>query len=96
MTENGKVIGIQYPTGGGGLINKVSCSFNGFCGASEQEAGAHVTCRQIICWQFGADSSIILKFIALRVEARGDGPFFFLYRVFNSSLVDSTYDCKTR
>ena len=24
---------------------------------------------------FGADLSIILKFIALRVEARGDGPF---------------------
>ena len=26
---------------------------------------------QISRWQFGADSSIILKFIALRVEARG-------------------------
>ena len=43
----------------------LSCSF---CGASEQEAGAHVTCR------FGAESSIILKFIALRVKARGKGP----------------------
>ena len=29
---------------------------------------------QISRWQFGADLSIILKFIALRVEARGDGP----------------------
>ena len=26
-------------------------------------------------WQFGADSSIILEFMALRVKARGDGPF---------------------
>ena len=26
-------------------------------------------------WQFGADSSIILEFIALRVKARGNGPF---------------------
>ena len=41
------------------------------CGAREQEAGAHVTSR----WQFGADSSIILEFIAPRVKARGDGPF---------------------
>ena len=31
--------------------------------------------RQISQWQFGADSSIILEFIALRVKARGDGPF---------------------
>ena len=30
---------------------------------------------QISRWQFGADSSIILKFIAFRVKARGDGPF---------------------
>ena len=30
---------------------------------------------QIIRWQFGADSSIILEFIALRVKSRGDGPF---------------------
>ena len=27
---------------------------------------------QISRWQFGADSSIILQFIALRVKARGD------------------------
>ena len=26
-------------------------------------------------WQLGADSSIILEFIALRVKASGDGPF---------------------
>ena len=36
----------------------LSCSCDGFCGASEQ------------------DSSIILKFIALRVEVHGDGFFF--------------------
>ena len=30
---------------------------------------------QISQWQFGADSSIILEFIALRVKARGDAPF---------------------
>ena len=30
---------------------------------------------QISRWQFGADSSIILEFIAVRVKARGDGPF---------------------
>ena len=29
---------------------------------------------QISRWQFGADLLIILKFIALHVEARGDGP----------------------
>ena len=31
----------------------------------------------------------------LCVKARGDGPFV-LYPAFNSSLVDSTYDCKTQ
>ena len=30
---------------------------------------------QISRWLFGADSSIILEFIALRVKARGDGLF---------------------
>ena len=30
---------------------------------------------QISRRQFGTDSSIILEFIALRVKARGDGPF---------------------
>ena len=30
---------------------------------------------QISPWQIGADSSIILEFIALRVKVRGDGPF---------------------
>ena len=30
---------------------------------------------QISRWQFGANLSIILDFIALRVKARGDGPF---------------------
>ena len=42
--------------------------------ASKKPDRAHVT-LQISRWQFGADSSIILKFIALRMEARGDGPF---------------------
>ena len=41
-----------------------------------QRARGWSTCNlQISRWQFGAESSIILKFIALRVEARGDGPF---------------------
>ena len=56
------------------MSEQLLCSCDGFCGASEQEAGAHVTCR-ISRWQFGADSSIILEFIALCVKARGDGPF---------------------
>ena len=30
---------------------------------------------QLSRWLFGADSSIILEFIALRVKARGDGLF---------------------
>ena len=50
---------------------------------------------QIRRWQLGTDSSIILKFIAVRVEARGDGPLS-LWPAFNSSLVDSAYDCKIR
>ena len=41
---------------------------------------------QISRWQFGADLSIILKFIALREEALGDGPFV-LQPAFNSALV---------
>ena len=43
------------------LSEQLSCTYNGFCGASEQEVGVHVTCR------FRVDSSIIVKFIALRV-----------------------------
>ena len=31
---------------------------------------------QISRWQFGADSSIIIEFIARRVKARGDGRLF--------------------
>ena len=50
---------------------------------------------QISRWLFGADSSIILEFIALRMKARGDG-LFVLYPAFNSSLVDSTYNFKTQ
>ena len=52
------------------MSERLLCSWDGFCGASEQEAGTHAS-----RWQFGADSSIILEIIALRVEARGDGPF---------------------
>ena len=43
------------------MSEQLLCSCDGFCGASEPEAGA--------------DSLIILEFIALRVKARGDGPF---------------------
>ena len=50
---------------------------------------------QISRWLFGADSSIILKFIALHVKARGDG-LFVLWPAFNSSLVDSTFNGKTQ
>ena len=49
-------------------------SCDGFCGASEQEAGAHVTCR-LAADNLERDSSIILEFIALRVKVRGDSPF---------------------
>ena len=51
-----------------------------------QRARSRSTCYlQISRWQLGADSSITSKFVALRVEACGDGPFVF---------VDSTYDYK--
>ena len=53
------------------LSEQLSCTYNGFCGASEQEVGVHVTCR------FRVDSSIILKFIALRVEMVLFLKFFF-------------------
>ena len=56
------------------MSERLLCSCDGSCGASEQEAGAHVTCR-LVDGQFGADWSIILEFIALRVKAQGDGPF---------------------
>ena len=56
------------------MSERLLCSCDGFCGASEQEAGAHVTCR-LADGQFGADSPIILEFIALCVKARGDSPF---------------------
>ena len=59
------------------MSEQLLCSCDGFCGATEQEAGAHVN-LQISRWLFGADSSIILEFIALRVKARGDGLFFFV------------------
>ena len=55
------------------MSERLLCSCDGFCGASEQEAGAHVTCR-LADGQFGADSSIILEFIALCVKAREDSP----------------------
>ena len=41
---------------------------------------------QISRWQFGAESSKILKFIALRVEARGTGPAFFVASLLTSRL----------
>ena len=42
---------------------------------SQRERSRSIRYLQISRWQFGADSSIILEFIALRVKARGDGPF---------------------
>ena len=44
---------------------------------SQRARGRSSRYLQISRWQFGAESSIILKFIAFRVEARGDGPFRF-------------------
>ena len=49
------------------MSERLSCSFDGFCGASEQEAGAFITCR--LADGSGFVDQIILKFIALRVEA---------------------------
>ena len=48
---------------------------------------------QISRWQFGADSSIILQFIALRVK-RVEMVRLFCSQPF--SLVDGTYHCKTQ
>ena len=42
---------------------------------SQRARGRSTRYLQIIRRQFGADSSIIRKIIALRVKARGDGPF---------------------
>ena len=35
--------------------------------------------EQISRWQFGAELSVILKFIAVRVKARGDGLLLLLF-----------------
>ena len=42
---------------------------------STRARGRSTRYLQISRWLFGADSSIILEFIALRVKARGDGLF---------------------
>ena len=42
---------------------------------SQQARSRSTRYLQISRWQFGADLSIILEFIALRVKAWGDGPF---------------------
>ena len=42
---------------------------------SERARSRSTRFLQISRWQFGADSSIIFEFIALRVKARGDGLF---------------------
>ena len=42
---------------------------------SQRARGRSTRYLQISRWQFGADSSIILEFITLRVKVRGDGPF---------------------
>ena len=56
------------------MSERLLYSCDGFCGASEQEAGAQVTCR-LADGNLERISSIILEFIALRVKARGDGLF---------------------
>ena len=43
---------------------------------SQQARSRSTPYLQISQQQFGVDSSIILKFIVLRMEACGDGPFF--------------------
>ena len=53
------------------MSERLSCSCDGFCVASEQEAGHTIYYLRINRWQFGAESSIIIKFIALRVEMVG-------------------------
>ena len=69
---------------------RLSCSCDGF-GESESKKPEH-TFLQISRQQFGVDSLIIVKFIALRMEmVRFSGS-----KPLNSSLVDRTYECKTR
>ena len=53
------------------MSERLLCSCDGFCGASEQETGAHVTCTLAD----GNLKRIILEFIALHAKTRGDGPF---------------------
>ena len=55
------------------MSERLSCSCDGFCGASEQKAGAFITCRLADGSRFV--DQFILKFIALHMKARGDGPF---------------------
>ena len=61
------------------MSERLSCGCDGFCEASEQEAGVHVTCRQADgslernCSQFYSASR---GGAWRRMGARGDGPFF--------------------
>ena len=60
------------------LSERLSCSCDGFREASEQEAGAHVTCRLAdgnFVWSGIVDYSQIYS---ASLEARGDGPLFFV------------------
>ena len=61
----------------------------------ENKKQEHTSTCRLADGNSGADSSIILEFIALRVKALGDSPFVLL-PAFNSFLVESTYDCKTQ
>ena len=45
---------------------------------------------QISRWQFGEELSVILKFIAVRVKARGDGLFFFCFFFFGMTQQNAT------
>ena len=63
------------------MSERLLCSCDRFCEAMSKKP-EHL---QISRWQFGADSSIILEFIALRVRARGDGPFVYYLQLHNST-----------
>ena len=72
------------------MSERLSCSCYGFCGASEHEAGAHLTCRL-------ADSNLE------RIRRLLSNLYYQIYRAsrggvaaFNSSLVESTYDREAR
>ena len=54
------------------ISEQLSFCCDGFCGASEQEAGARFICK-LADGNLERESSNILELIALRVEARRNG-----------------------